>query len=117
MVDAQTNKISVLLTLILPRSMADSLADELMLLEEVTGFTQDEVLGFSRRPQAMSTAEQVAGRQQMSRFEILLDSGDELIVLERLAQHKTALKTHFSVLPVLHHQHGMVYLPVGDANR
>ena len=108
MVNAQTSQMSVLLTLIVPRNLADSLADELMQIEQISGFTEDEVLGFSRRPQAMSTAEQVAGLQQMSRFELLLATGDEQLVLARLAQHKAGQKTHFSIMPVLQHQHGMV---------
>ncbi|MFN6972212.1 MAG: DUF3240 family protein, partial [Rheinheimera sp.] len=74
-------------------------------------------LGFSRRPQAMSTAEQVSGRQQMSRFELLLVSGDEQKVLAQLAQNKTGQKTHYSILPVLQHQHGASFSAIEEATR
>lgn len=117
MVNAQTDKMSVLLTLIVPRNLADSLADELMQIEQISGFTQDEVLGFSRRPQAMSTAEQVAGRQQMSRFELLLVSGDEQKVLAQLARHKIGQKTHFSIMSVLQHQHGATFTATEEVTR
>jgi hypothetical protein len=115
MVNEKTNEMSVLLTLIVPRNLADSLADELMQIEAVSGFTQDEVLGFTKRPQAMNTAEQVAGRQQMSRFELLILAEEAPLVLAVLSQHKVGSQTHFSIMPVHRHQHGMVFTNSNEA--
>ncbi|OZB43032.1 MAG: hypothetical protein B7X50_02165 [Alishewanella sp. 34-51-39] len=111
MVSQKQIQMNVLLTLIVPRHLADMLADELMLLEQVSGFTQDEVLGFTRRPQAMTTAEQVVGRQQKTRFELLLTAGNEQFVLNELAEKKIAEQIHFSVIPVHQHQHGVLKEP------
>ena len=108
MVNEKTNKMSVLLTLIVPRTLADSLADELMQIESVSGFTQDEVLGFTKRPKAMTTAEQVVGRQQMSRFELFLFTEDIPVILSVLSNHKVGSQIHYSIMPVNQHQHGMI---------
>ena len=80
MVNADTKTQQLMLTLIVPTALADACADLLMQIPSVQGFTQDSVQGFSRRPNAMSTAEQVAGRQSSSRlcrsFSLCVVAGD-----------------------------------------
>ncbi len=98
----------LMLTLIVPQSLADACADVLMQIPVVQGFTQDAVLGFSRRPSAMSTAEQVAGSQANSRFQLLLGEDEAQIVLANLAQQQLSGRLHYELSAVLAHGH---YLP------
>lgn len=103
MVNAETQPL--MLTLIVPVALADACADLLMQIAVVQGFTQDAVQGFSRRPSAMSTAEQVAGRQSNSRFSLLLSSADASEVLASLRQHHFTGHLHYVLSPVLAHGH------------
>lgn len=105
MVNAEQQSPQLMLTLIVPQSLADACADVLMQIAVVQGFTQDAVLGFSRRPSAMSTAEQVAGRQTNSRFQLLLCEHEAHIVLANLAQQHLSGRLHYVLSAVLAHGH------------
>ncbi len=105
MVNAETNAPQLMLTLIVPSGLTDACADLLMQIPAVQGFTQDEVLGFSRRPSAMSTAEQVAGRQSNSRFSLLLSADAAKEVLAGLRQHRFTGRFHYVMSPILAHGH------------
>lgn len=108
MVNADTKTQQLMLTLIVPTALADACADLLMQIPSVQGFTQDSVQGFSRRPNAMSTAEQVAGRQSSSRFSLLLGADDASGVLTHLRQHQYAGRFHYVLSPVMAHGHCFV---------
>lgn len=103
MVNAETHTQQLMLTLIVPSGLADACADLLMQLPGVNGFTQDSVQGFSRRASAMSTAEQVAGRQSNSRFNLLLSEDAATEVLNQLRQHHFTGLFHYVLSPVLRH--------------
>lgn len=105
MVNVQQQSPQLMLTLIVPQSLADACADVLMQIPLVQGFTQDAVLGFSRRPSAMSTAEQVAGRQANSRFQLLLSEDEAHTVLANLAQQQLTGRLHYVLSAVLAHGH------------
>ncbi len=105
MVNADQQTQPLMLTLIVPQNLADACADMLMQIPAVQGFTQDAVLGFSRRPSAMSTAEQVAGRQANSRFQLLLSEDEARIVLASLAQQQLSGRLHYVLSAVLAHGH------------
>ena len=105
MVNAEQQTQQLMLTLIVPLSLADACADLLMQIPLVHGFTQDAVLGFSRRPSAMSTAEQVAGRQANSRFQLLLGEDEAHTVLANLAQQQLSGRLHYVLSAVLAHGH------------
>lgn len=104
MVNAETQT-QLMLTLIVPVALADTCADLLMEMPAVPGFTQDAVQGFSRRPSAMSTAEQVAGRQSNSRFSLLLGAAQASEVLAGLRCHPLSARLHYVMSPVLAHGH------------
>jgi hypothetical protein len=106
MVNATKAEITLLLTLIVPRALEDEMADVLMQLPQVEGFTQDEVRGFSRRQDTMTTAEQVAGRQNMTRFELYLAETAARQVMAQLAQYKSSIQVHFALTPLLAQGHG-----------
>lgn len=105
MVNAEQQTQQIMLTLIVPQCLADALADVLMQIPLVQGFTEDSVLGFSRRPSAMSTAEQVAGRQVNSRFQLLLCENEAQLVLANLAQQQLTGRLHYVLAAVLAHGH------------
>jgi hypothetical protein len=105
MVNAEQQTQQLMLTLIVPQSLADTCADLLMQIPVVQGFTQDAVLGFSRRPSAMSTAEQVAGRQANSRFQLLLSEHEAQMVLANIAQQPLSGRLHYVMSAVLAHGH------------
>lgn len=105
MVNAEQQTQQLMLTLIVPLSLADACADLLMQIPLVHGFTQDAVLGFSRRPSAMSTAEQVAGRQANSRFQLLLGEDEAHTVLANLVQQQLSGRLHYVLSAVLAHGH------------
>jgi len=74
------------MTFVVNRTLYDAVADCLMQLPNISGFTESDVQGFSHNTADMTTAEQVAGRRQMAKFELLLDNSDVDSVLQALSQ-------------------------------
>lgn len=88
------------LTLILPYAEADAVADTLMMLAFVPGFTQYCTEGFSRDPLALSVAEQVAGRKRWMAMDLILAADDLAAVLQELQQAHGGMGLHYWVTPV-----------------
>ena len=73
-----------LLILLAPAERRDGLVDALMENVDIGGFTLTPALGYSREHSHFSLREQVAGYRDYSRFEILLEAGQQDRVLEAL---------------------------------
>lgn len=89
-----------LLTLIIPLSLKNTLVDELMAYEDISGFTMTKIAGFSRRHSRYNIPEQVAGYQNFYRIEVALNSGHIKPLLQRLCQFKDRFPLRYWVLPL-----------------
>lgn len=74
-----------LLILNIPTELEEDLVDYLLELDCVNGFTSLPVRGHGRHGLGLSLAEQVSGRRQRLRVEILLHAGDVDTVLAGMA--------------------------------
>ena len=73
-----------LLVVLVTTKMRDSLIDALIACEEISGFTLDEVSGYSREHSQFDLSSQVAGYRSLYRFEVLHDTGQQDVLLERV---------------------------------
>jgi hypothetical protein len=91
----------VLLTLLVPPQLEDTLVDWLLSAPAIRGFSSQAASGHSSRTEEMSLNEQVAGRTRRVRFDAQL-SGDGLgETLNALRADFQGSGVHYWVMPVL----------------
>ncbi len=91
----------VLVVLNAPPSLEDHVLDWLVSRPEGTGFTSMRVSGHGADPKELSIAEQVAGRQQRVRFEVLMSSAEADEFLKEAAEALGTAAIRYWALPVL----------------
>jgi len=94
-----------LLYLIVAPSVADAVAEWLLEHPSVTGFSSSPIAGHGSSEQAMTLAEQVAGRQRRVMFFTHLGSTDADALLDRLRQDFAGADIHYWTTPVEHFGH------------
>lgn len=90
------------LELMVPPAQQLAFADALMSRDDISGFFQQTLQGFSARPGSMSTSEQVAGRKQLVLF-VLYCRDPWQLLLELRADASPHWALHFAVSPLLAH--------------
>lgn len=73
-----------LLVAVVPNEIKDDLVDALINLECISGFTFNEVGGYSKIHSQYDVAEQVQGYRKLLRFEVVHDSKDASSILAEL---------------------------------
>jgi hypothetical protein len=89
-----------LLYLIVAPAAEDAVAEWLLEDPAVTGFSSTPVAGHGSSEQAMTLAEQVAGRQRRAMFFTHLGSADAQALLERLRRDFAGADIHYWTTPV-----------------
>ena len=95
------NHSEILLSIITPPSVEESLVDWLLARDEVTGFTSFPVSGHGSSTHSMSLAEQVAGRQRKVLFQIHLPEPQALGLVEGLKRDLSNCGIHYWLTPLL----------------
>lgn len=90
------------LELMVPPPQQLAFADTLMSRDDISGFFQQPLQGFSARPGSMTTSEQVAGRKQLVLF-VLYCADPWQLLLELRAAASPQWALHFAVSPLLAH--------------
>lgn len=89
-----------LLYLIVAPSVADAVAEWLLEDPAVTGFSSAAIAGHGSSEQAMTLAEQVAGRQRRVMFFTHLGVAEAEALLERLRRDFAGADIHYWTTPV-----------------
>ncbi len=95
------NERQILLSIIAPPAVEDSMVDWLLACREVTGFTSFPVSGHGSSARSMSLAEQVAGRQRKILFQTHLPEPLALQLMERLKGEFSDCGIHYWLTPLL----------------
>jgi hypothetical protein len=91
---------TVLLTLLAPPAMEETLVDWLLEIEAEYGFSSVPVRGHSSRHQGLSLAEQVSGRRQQIRFEIHLPATRADALVQQLRADFQGAGLHYWIVPL-----------------
>ncbi|MCD6673894.1 MAG: DUF3240 family protein [Burkholderiaceae bacterium] len=92
----------VLLTLIAPASLGESVADLLLEAPElVSGFTSSAASGHGARLRFEATSERVRGRGRRTRFELVLGRAGAMALLERLRATLGEANIYYWICPML----------------
>lgn len=86
---------TVLLTLIVPASLEETLVDWLFENAPDQGFCSGPVNGHTSRHGPMSLSEQVSGRRRQIRFEVHLGSPEAQAVIDQLRRDFPAASLHY----------------------
>lgn len=89
-----------LLIVIVPGTIRDDLIDALIAYEDMSGFSMQEINGYSREHSQYSLSEQVSGYRKLYRFEILHAQGQEAELLRRVDESCSASHARYWVVPV-----------------
>ena len=91
----------VLLTLIAPPELEESLVDWLLARDEISGFTGQLAYGHSRAHGAYSLVEQVTGRQRRITYRIQTDEQTARALIEALRPDFAGAGGRYWLLPLL----------------
>ncbi|MCO5100818.1 MAG: DUF3240 family protein [Burkholderiaceae bacterium] len=92
----------VLLTLVAPASLGESVADLLLEAPEfVSGFTSSAASGHGARLRFEAVSERVRGRGRRTRFELVLGRGDATALLARLRASLGDANVYYWICPML----------------
>ncbi len=90
-----------LLTINVPPLLEEAIVDCLLAIESADGFSSLSVNAHGNDPEHMSLAEQVAGRQQQTRFQMYIPEEQLNGLIEVLKRDFSGSGIHYWVLPVL----------------
>lgn len=90
-----------ILVVIVPQDIKDELVDTLMGLDFISGFSLNEMKGYSKENSHYNINEQVEGYRQFIRFEVLHKEVEEKRIIEALSKPCRAAKARYWILPVV----------------
>jgi hypothetical protein len=96
---SQADRVVVVLS-VHPR-LEEQVVDWLLQSESGTGFSSFRIRGHSGEHEHLSITEQVSGRQNRERFEIVIGNEDLSAFLQSLSDEFKGADVHYWVLPVL----------------
>ena len=91
----------ILLTLICPPSLEQTVTDWLLEQEDMPGFTSISVYGHGSHPDSLSLIEQVEGRKKQIMFQVHMSSERAETAINDLKKEFTGTKIHYWLTPVL----------------
>jgi hypothetical protein len=94
-----------LLVLIVSPSVEHAVVDWLLENETVPGFTSQPISGHGSSPHALTTAEQVAGRQRQVQFQLHLPEATARTLVTALRRDFRGSGMHYWILPLLEAGH------------
>ena len=92
---------TLLLNLVVPPGLADTIADWLLEREDVPGFTSERVSGHGSSEHSMTLAEQVAGRSRRVMFSTYLPATVAQAVLAGLREEFHGTGLNYWLIPVV----------------
>lgn len=92
---------AVLLILIAPPELEESLVDWLLAREEISGFTGQPAYGHSRSHGGFSLVEQVTGRQRRVMYQVQTDEPTARSLLEALRRDLAGAGLRYWLAPLL----------------
>ena len=90
-----------LLILVATPAVEESLVDWLLAREELSGFSSNRIDGHGSRPDELSLAEQVTGRQRKVMFHVHTDCEAVKELIPRLGQDFAGAGLHYWVMPLI----------------
>lgn len=94
----------VLLTLVVPATLAENIADLLLETPELAaGFTSSTAAGHGAGMRFEAASERVRGRGRRVRFELALDSEAAHALLGRLRESLASANVYYWICPMLEH--------------
>lgn len=102
MTDTIKNNNSMLLVLMVPIEMKDTMVDVLMDESKISGFSLSKIQGFSTQNSHFNIKEQVEGYKDLYRFEVLHSSEQTEFLLERVKKVFVVGKVRYWVTSVLY---------------
>lgn len=90
-----------LVTINVPPLLEEAIVDCLLSIEAADGFSSLAVNAHTSKHEALSIAEQVAGRQRQIRFQMYLPEQQLMVLLQQLKQSFSGAGIQYWVLPVL----------------
>ena len=89
-----------LLTVLVSDSIRDELIDALIGYQDISGFSMQEINGYSREHSAYSLSEQVSGYRKLYRFEIQHAQAQEQELLRRVGETCSTSHARYWLVPV-----------------
>jgi hypothetical protein len=89
-----------LLIVLVSATIRDDLIDALIVYQDISGFSMQEISGYSREHSQYSLSEQVSGYRKLYRFEVLHEQGREAELLRRVDETCSASHARYWVVPV-----------------
>lgn len=89
-----------LLIVLVSGTIRDDLIDVLIAYEDMSGFSMQEINGYSREHSQYNLSEQVSGYRKLYRFEILHSQEQEAELLRRVDKACSASHARYWVVPV-----------------
>jgi len=90
-----------LLTLIVTPAIENAVVDWLLERGDIPGFTSGPISGHGTSPNALTAAEQVAGRQRQLLFQMHLPETTAQALVEAISQSFSGSGMHYWLVPVL----------------
>ena len=90
-----------LVTINVPPLLEESVVDCLLAIESADGFSSLVVSAHGSEHEALSLAEQVAGRKKQIRFQMYVPEQQLNVLIDKLKQDFSGAGIHYWVMPVL----------------
>lgn len=97
-----TSPENVMLIAIVPHALKDDVVDTLITVPFTSGFSLSKIQGFSKEHSQYNISEQVAGYQDLYRFEVAHLPTDTEALLNHLKEVTQQPLIRFWVVPVIH---------------